>query len=172
MSQEGDPDFAEDVSLARVEAIGVPGQRRFRIIFGSADKTTILWMEKQQVEALGLAIEKILDQIEDKTHVSEQSDDSSVPDLETPYQFRVGRIEIGYNHLRERILIIAYDIESEEDDSPSLAVLVPLVVAEEMATTAAEVVAAGRPRCVLCGMPMGPGPHACAEQNGHLINYA
>jgi uncharacterized repeat protein (TIGR03847 family) len=172
MSQENDPDFAEDVEIARVEAIGEPGHRRFRVIFGTGDKTTILWMEKQQLEALGHAIERILEQIDIPPSVAEAELFSSNVDLDTRRQFRVGRIEIGYNHHRERILVIAYDIESEEEDLPSLAVLIPLELADAMSTTATEVVAAGRPRCVLCGMPMGPGPHACAEQNGHLINYA
>ena len=40
--------------------------------------------------------------------------------------------------------------------------------APEISEEAERVVAAGRPRCVMCGMPMGPGPHACANQNGHL----
>ncbi len=170
MSSEG-PDFAEDVDTARVEAIGEPGQRRFRMIVSNGVRTTIMWMEKQQLEALGQAIEQILTQIDIESEVSEGGAEPAVLDLNTRYQFRVGRIEIGYNRDRERILIIAYDIESEDDESPALAVQFPLGLAQSLSVDAAEVVAAGRPRCVLCGMPMGPGPHACAEQNGHLINY-
>lgn len=172
MSQEGDPDFAEDVEKARVEAIGEPGQRRFRLIVDTGDRTTILWMEKQQIEALGQAIERVIEQVEESGIRVETGNYPDDLDLTTRYQFRVGRIEIGFNHHRERILIIAYDIESEEDEAPSLAVLFPLGLAQTLATSSADVVAAGRPRCVLCGMPMGPGPHACAEQNGHLINYS
>ncbi|MGE3798633.1 MAG: DUF3090 family protein [Thermomicrobiales bacterium] len=172
MSSSGDPDFAEDVGNARVEAIGEPGQRRFRLIVRTDDRTTILWMEKQQVEALGHAIDRIFDQLDLTERTEEAEVLSGELDLDSRHQFRVGRIEIGYNQLRERILIIAYDTESEDDEVPALAALFPLGLAMELSTAAAEVVSAGRPRCVLCGMPMGPGPHACAEQNGHLMNYA
>ncbi|MBX3072162.1 MAG: DUF3090 family protein [Thermomicrobiales bacterium] len=171
MSEEHGPDFAEDVDIALVEAIGEPGQRRFRLIVGLNDRTTIMWMEKQQLEALGQAIGRILDQVDVSGVASEAVAEGGMFDLDTRHQFRVGRIEIGYNHDRQRVLIVAYDIESDEDESPSLAALFPLSLAKVLSERAADVVAAGRPRCVLCGMPMGPGPHACAEQNGHLIHY-
>lgn len=151
--------------------IGEPGQRRFRIIVGLANRTTIVWMEKQQLEALGQAIGRILEQVDDTQAISEPQSLSHGIDLNTQHQFRVGRIEIGYNHVRGRILIVAYDIESVEEEPPGLAGLFSLETAQGLSEAAADIVAAGRPRCVLCGMPMGPGPHACAEQNGHLINY-
>jgi hypothetical protein len=30
-----------------------------------------------------------------------------------------------------------------------------------------EIIAAGRPVCVLCGMPIDDGGHACVRSNGH-----
>lgn len=171
MHDDSGPDFSEDVDAAQVEAIGEPGQRRFRLIVGMGDRTVIVWMEKQQLEALGLAIQRMLGQLDAGDEDDDVRSIVAPLDLNTLHQFRGGRIEIGYNHERRRILIVAYDIESAEGDAPSLAGLFSRSLAEEMAEAAAEVVAAGRPRCVLCGMPMGPGPHACAEQNGHLIHY-
>jgi uncharacterized repeat protein (TIGR03847 family) len=171
MTHEGGPDFTVDIDSAVVEAIGEPGQRRFRIVAASTGQTTILWMEKQQLDALGRAIEQILMQLDVTLSETAPESVAGTVDLSTRNQFRVGRLEIGYDRERQRILIIAYDIEAEEGESPSLAGLFPLPLARLISEEAAKVVAAGRPRCVLCGMPMDPGPHACAEQNGHLINY-
>jgi uncharacterized repeat protein (TIGR03847 family) len=176
MADEGGPDFAVDVELAHVEAIGEPGQRRFRVLTRASGETTIMWMEKQQVDALGRAIEQILEQaplpFEEQTleTATAVGIDSESFNLETRNQFRVGKIELGYDQERDRLVVVAYDVDSEEDDAPSLAALVPRELARHMADESAAVVAAGRPRCVLCGVPMGPGPHACPQQNGHLIH--
>ena len=118
------------------------------------------------------AVEQILLQIGD-IPASALDPSSSAPfDVTTLNQFRVGRLEIGFDQEHDRILIIAYDIESDDDDAPSLAGLFSRSLAKSISEEAAKVVAAGRPRCVLCGLPMGPEPHACAQQNGHLASYS
>jgi uncharacterized repeat protein (TIGR03847 family) len=172
MAMQGGPDFTVDVDVAIVEAIGEPGQRRFRIITASNGETTIMWMEKQQLDALGQAIEQILLQVGDIPSSAPDASSSAPFDVTTLNQFRVGRLEIGFDQEHDRILIIAYDIESDEDEAPSLAGLFSRSLAKSISEEAAKVVAAGRPRCVLCGLPMGPEPHACAQQNGHLASYA
>ncbi|HYH12815.1 MAG TPA: DUF3090 family protein, partial [Thermomicrobiales bacterium] len=54
-----------DVQRVRVEALGEPGQRRFRLMVVINDETHIVWMEKQQLQALGMAIEQLLEQVPD-----------------------------------------------------------------------------------------------------------
>ena len=44
------------------EAIGEPGQRRFRLRLGNAELNVSLWLEKEQVRALATAIQQILAQ--------------------------------------------------------------------------------------------------------------
>ena len=171
MVDESGPEFAVDVDIAQVEAIGEPGQRRFRVITGAQGETTIMWMEKQQLDALGQAIDQILLQLEDKADEQSRATTDAPFDLATHNQFRVGRLEIGFDRERDRILIIAYDIEADEEETPSLAGLFPRDLAKAISEEAAKVVAAGRPRCVLCGTPMDAGPHACPQQNGHLVHH-
>src|SRR4051794_40948754 len=53
-------DFAT-VNRLEAEAIGRPGQRTFRIILGNErGETAVLWIEKEQIQALGDAIERLL----------------------------------------------------------------------------------------------------------------
>ena len=50
-----------DAQYVAPQALGEPGDRRFRIVVVIDGITWILWMEKQQVQALGMAMEQILD---------------------------------------------------------------------------------------------------------------
>jgi uncharacterized repeat protein (TIGR03847 family) len=157
-----------DVRWANVEALGEPGNRRFRLLVSSGQETTVLWMEKIQVDALGRALEQLLDQLPDTIVPDEPSDSAPEFDLGSDRQFRVGKLEIGFDEERDRIVVIAYDLEESETFGPAAVCRLNRTQAAEIAEEAERVVAAGRPRCVMCGMPMGPGPHACANQNGHL----
>ncbi len=157
-----------DVRWANVEALGEPGQRRFRLLVSSGQETTVLWMEKMQVDALGRALDQLLDQLPEIVISDEVSDVEPQFDLGSDRQFRVGKLEIGYDEENDRIVVIAYDLEEVETFGPAAVCRLTRNQAAEISEEAERVVAAGRPRCVMCGMPMGPGPHACANQNGHL----
>ena len=167
-----------DAQRLRVEAIGEPGQRRFRLLAVVGGDTFVVWMEKQQLQALGLALEQMLEQLPD--HGPEIAG-ASVPidfDVETRRQFRAGRMELGYDERQDRLVIVAHDINEESDDEPpeiggagpdiGFACRLTREQAREVSADAAAVVAAGRPRCTMCGQAMGPGPHVCPQQNGHL----
>lgn len=172
MADESGSAYGPDIEGAIAEAIGEPGQRRFRIIATAGGQTTIMWMEKQQLDALARAIDQILLKIGEEFQQSETTNAPALDfDLKTRQQFRVGKLEIGFDQERDRLLIIGYDIESADEAGPSLAAYLTRDLARQLSAEAAAVVAAGRPRCVLCGLPMGPGPHACAHQNGHLASY-
>jgi len=157
-----------DVRWASVEALGEPGQRRFRLLVSSGQETIVFWMEKMQVDALGQALEQLLDQLPDLDVTLDVLDGEPQFDLGSDRQFRVGKLEIGYDEDRDRIVIIAYDMEEPETFGPAAICRLTRMQSSEIADESERVVAAGRPRCVMCGMPMGPGPHACANQNGHL----
>ncbi|HEY8448839.1 MAG TPA: DUF3090 family protein [Thermomicrobiales bacterium] len=157
-----------DVQRAKVEALGEPGRRRFRLLAVVDGETYIVWMEKQQLDALGRALEQVLAQLPPSKGPAPSAPDPVEFDLETHRQFRAGRMELGFDEERDRLVVVAHDIEADPDDEPGLACRLTRDQAMELSSEAAAVVAAGRPRCVLCGQPMGPGPHACPEQNGHL----
>lgn len=162
----------------KVEAIGEPGERRFRLLAVVDSETYIIWMEKQQLQALGLALEQMLEQLPDRG--PEPTGAASVVEFDTNSrrQFRAGRMELGYDDRQDRIVIVAHDV-NDVADSGSIGGEAAEVVADfgcrltreqarEMSADSAAVVAAGRTRCTMCGAPMGPGTHACPQQNGHF----
>ena len=166
------PDKVEgDAIRVMVEAIGEPGQRRFRFVARIDQQTVVIWMEKQQLQALGIALEQVLDQIEQHVTLFEQSDAIAPLDLNTRQQFRAGRMELGYDERNDRLVVIAHDLEDQSGE-PRVTCRISRSQARDLCAEAEQVVSAGRPICPLCLNPMGPGPHVCPGQNGHLpVHY-
>lgn len=158
-----------DAQMLRVEALGEPGRRRFRMVAVIESETFILWMEKQQVQALGLALEQLIEHLPGPPGPGGAGNAFAVINEETRNQFRVGRIEIAFDDPLEQIVIAAHDIEQDTPDAPpTLGIRVSPEQARELSAEAAELVARGRPICPMCGTPMDPGGHVCPQQNGHL----
>lgn len=160
---------AEDAQRLRVEALGEPGQRRFRMLVAVRGETHIVWMEKQQLQALGLAVEQILDQLSSDGPELDTSDVPVELDEQSAHQFRLGRVELGFEEPVGRIVISAFDLQQDEEAmKPSLNIRLSRAQAKSLSVDAAAIAAAGRPRCPMCGSPMERDGHVCPEQNGHL----
>ena len=162
----------DDVDRSDAEAIGEPGQRTFRMIFGAASDTVVLWLEKQQLQALGMAFEQMIAQLRAAgvaaARVSEVEPDPVGPTPVVNAEFHVGRLAVGFDEERSRITLFVHDIEAEEEDPPSVVVRLELQRARTMATQIERVVSAGRPTCPRCGAPIGPEGHVCPHDNGHF----
>lgn len=150
------------------EALGEPGERRFRIVAVVDGETWIMWMEKQQVAALSMGIGQILEHVADDS--LPYQDIGQVPvDEATHHQFRVGRLELAFDTGDRQIVIAAYDITAEDfDTAATLSVRVDSSMARYLAEQSSDLVARGRPLCPMCGQPIGGDYHVCPEQNGHL----
>lgn len=159
-----------DAVRAMVEAIGEPGQRRFRLVALIDQLTCVIWMEKQQLQALGIALEQVLDQLDDISIVEGSGNLPIAYDFNTTQQFRAGRMELGYDEAHDRLVIIAHDLE-ETGNEPRVTCRITRSQARDLSADATLVVSAGRAICPLCMNPMGPGPHVCPGQNGHLPSH-
>lgn len=162
----------DDVERTDAEAIGVPGQRRFRMIFGNGLESVVLWMEKQQLQALGLAFEQMIAQLRaagvQQARVIDIEPSPVGPVPPGAAEIQVGRLAVGYDEEQSRITLLAYVFEAEEDDAPNASVRLTLQQAKTMASQIEQVVSAGRPTCPRCGAPIGPEGHVCPHDNGHF----
>ncbi|HVF19250.1 MAG TPA: DUF3090 family protein, partial [Mycobacteriales bacterium] len=61
----------------------------------------------------------------------------------------------------------ADDTEDDLDGPDMLRVRITAGAARAFVQRAQRVVAAGRPPCALCGLPLDPEGHVCPRQNGH-----
>jgi uncharacterized repeat protein (TIGR03847 family) len=157
-----------DAERIQVEAVGEPGSRRFRLLSIVNGQTYAVWMEKQQVQALGLALEQMLERLPEAGPALPDHPGLAEFDRETRKQFRVGRMELGYDESEDRIVVVAHDLNSQDDADAAFACRMTREQARDLSAEAAAVVAAGRPRCTMCGEPMDPEGHVCPQQNGHF----
>lgn len=159
-------EFTDGVAIA-ADAVGQPGQRRFRIrVSEESGASATVWLEKEQLAAVGEAIETIL-RDEEYEHRPLPPDDrppAPVFPLSTTVEFRGAQLSLGVNRDRRRLVLMASD---GDDDGLSLAAEVDYVRGFEIREEIREVVAAGRPPCPLCGGPMDPSGHVCPRSNGH-----
>jgi uncharacterized repeat protein (TIGR03847 family) len=159
---------ALDVQFIRPEALGEPGQRRFRLVVVINGRTIVAWMEKEQVGRLGELLQDVLDRLPASSRPDDEASANVIPDESTPDQFRAGRIELSYDDEDDRLIVIIHDIEAETDTAPALSFRLTRGQTRQFTEDADALVTAGRPLCPLCGRAMGPEPHVCEKQNGHL----
>jgi uncharacterized repeat protein (TIGR03847 family) len=92
-------------------------------------------------------------------------------------EFRVGTMALAWDPEDERVIIEAQEVTEDQEeaaigeDEPRMVVLrVRITAGQARAFTerALRIVAAGRPPCPLCGLPLNAAGHVCPRQNGHL----
>lgn len=168
--------------LLGAEAIGEPGNRRFRIYIRSQQGSASLWLEREQLDALGQALEQLIARITSGLALrieaaakapktpSAPADFPEDPEIE----FAVGNMQIGYDESLGRttlragpLVLIERDGEyftQDEGDFP-FSVYFSRAQAEQLAQHIRGIIASGRPRCPFCNRPMEPD-HMCDKQNG------
>ena len=173
-SRELDP-----VTRLTADAVGEPGQRTFYLQAASgADQVTLL-VEKEQVRRLAENLQTWLPELaasrpEDPAEAA--AAEAGELALSEPLEpdFRVGQLTLSYDPERDRVLVVATELQADEEEDP-LEAPEPLEVRlyvtrpqlRVLARHGAQVVARGRPLCPLCGNPLDPTGHICPAQNGH-----
>ncbi len=173
------------VEVLGAEAVGQPGQRRFRIYVQAERNSAIMWMEKEQLNSLSLALDRFLAQITEGQVLRTEAQAGNRPitegmptdfPVQPTYEFQVGQIKINYDERSTQFLLNAIPLqivmERDEaqvfmDEEQAVSFLFTHQQAQYLSSTIVQVVTAGRPVCPLCHTPLDDGPHACIKQNGH-----
>lgn len=169
------------------DAVGQPGQRRFRLFVRTPTSSAILWMEKEQLLNLSLVIDRVLAQISEgrilRTEAQAGGLSPIVGDLPTGfpapalYDFQVGQLRLSFDGEQGAFILAAVPFEIVEDESgdPQLSLRTEDTLTFFFTTDQAQhltaritfLVNSGRPLCPLCHAPLDEGPHSCVKQNGH-----
>jgi uncharacterized repeat protein (TIGR03847 family) len=184
--------MAENIELEHIDAlatgaVGEPGEREFFIQARTASTQLTVLVEKEQVALLATEAVAFLDRI--AADFPEEETDPVPPQqvvkLREPTVplFRARLIGLGFDPDRERVLIELREQAAEDDEevaAPAPEVSEATQDEEEgyvariyatrsqvraMAAHGAATVAAGRPPCPLCDMPMDPSGHRCPRWN-------
>ena len=149
------------------EALGEPGKRTFRIVADSESSSASLWLEKEHLFELALAIQQLVASLPERGEAS----GAIPPEREAPgltrLDFRIGKLALGHDGGNGLFLIDAYDIEQSDSDTPTVRLWATREQLHDFAEEALRVCAAGRPLCPLCGRAMDPDGHPCPRVNGH-----
>ena len=164
------------VSRITANALGEPGNRTFYIQARKGATLVTLLCEKEQVRALGVALEQTLDELKQKhpkgANYMRQVMDMSLEEPVSP-DFRVGTLGLGYDEPEDMIVLVAREMqpdESETEDALTVRFFCTRAQVDTFSKHAQEVVSKGRPICALCGKPMdfeGNVIGFCPRRNGH-----
>lgn len=170
-------------------AVGRPGERAFFLQARDGRRVTSVALEKFQVTLLAERLEELLDEVLRRSGgdapvpavaPSDLQDDGPL-DQPVEEEFRVGTMALAWDPEDERVIIEAQEAGADDgpeplaepsEDDPAVAVLrvrITAAQARAFAQRALKVVAAGRPPCPLCGLPLDAAGHVCPRQNGHLV---
>ena len=154
-------------------AVGEPGNRVFYIQARKGRRLVTLICEKQQLAVLTYAIDQLLLRLAGDDAEAVADPDPALEgkmELELPLTpaFRAGQLSLGYDDLTGRVVIVAEElVEEGQEAKPSIGRFwaTPAQV-RAFSIRGQEVVAAGRPRCAMCGEPIDPAGHFCPRRNG------
>jgi uncharacterized repeat protein (TIGR03847 family) len=152
--------------------VGPPGQRVFYLQASAGDQVVTLRLEKAQVAALAEYLASVLADLP-------TPDPAALPDdlqLIEPVvaEWVVGQIGVVFDEERDRMLVQVEELLDEaaeeagaEPDRGVARFGLNRAQVAAFVVRAAELLAAGRPPCELCGRPKDPEGHACIKTNGH-----
>lgn len=165
--------------------VGAPGDRTFYLQAVDGSRVVSVALEKQQVAVLADRLEQLLDEVVARTGTALPAGDADAGALEQPVdeEFRVSAMGLAWDGDAGLVVIeaqapvdgeadaaeIAQEtlLEDVEEGPDALRVLIEPTRARAFVERARRVIAAGRPPCPLCGLPIDPDGHICPRQNGY-----
>jgi uncharacterized repeat protein (TIGR03847 family) len=154
------------------DAIGPPGQRVFYLQAGQEETLVTLVLEKEQVQALAISVEQMLEELEKRNP-------QSVGEIELISQydlvlrepieplFRVGQMGLGYDEDNDLLIVVAQELTDEDEEMSVARFWATRAQMKALSEHSLRVVDAGRPTCPLCERPMDSDGHFCPRRNGH-----
>ncbi len=159
------------VTRLEPDAVGVPGKRRFRLLLEGEPGLAVLWLEKEQLQALGLAIDQLLAPLAvlwSRTPAAPPAPVEAHEIVMPPaIEFQIGRLALGYDEEHQQFVLLVHDAEADQEGPATLTCRATRAQLRALSQAIAALAAAGRPRCPLCGQPIEEAGHVCPGTNGH-----
>ena len=159
-------DFGQLLSVD-AEAVGKPGQRRFRLLARTTTQSAAIWMEKQQLAGIGIWFREVAERL-DRDQPTTEADVEPMPFPKAfAVEFRASQVGLGYSEGEGLFEIVAFRGESGANQMPSFRCQLSRGQSRVLSRKIEAIVASGRPICPLCEMPIDPDGHVCPRSNGH-----
>jgi len=164
----------DPVDRIAIAAVGQPGQRRFFLLASGSGHTLTLACEKSQIQALIVRLHQMME-----TQGIDKPEAAAQPGQDVPGEpeWQIGEMGLGYHEARRMFVLVASEgaaapeageepAPTASDDSPSVRFWLSHEQVVTFSQQAEAVLAAGRPLCPRCGLPMDPAGHPCPVMNG------
>jgi len=163
--------------------VGAPGERTFYLQAIGSGRAVSVALEKVQVAVLAERLEELLGEVQRRLGVdlgdpAPELDDTAPLDAPVEEEFRVGTMGLAWDGDAGLVVVEAHaQTGADDEEAPEpltdaeegpdvLRVRISAAAARAFISRAGRVVAAGRPPCPLCGLPLDPSGHVCPRQNG------
>ena len=156
-----------DLDVLTTGTLGPPGQRVFFIQARRGAEVVSLRLEKQQVTAMADYLAGMLEELAP----ADVADRPSPADMELTEpvvaEWIVGALAVAYDADTDRLVIVAEELVEEGEEGADARLRATREQVAAFVDRAREIVAAGRPPCQWCGLPLDPEGHVCPKTNGH-----
>jgi uncharacterized repeat protein (TIGR03847 family) len=151
-------------------ALGTPGRRTFRLVAASPAGTAWLWLEKEELQVLGIKIEQLLGSWRREATAAAESPAEAPPAAGDPdekpvLEFKVGQLSMGYEEKSDLFVVLAHAVDADPEGPATCRCEVSRGQLHTLAEQISAVCAAGRPRCPLCGLTLDGPKHPCPRLN-------
>lgn len=151
------------VSHITIGVIGKPGERTFYLQGTQGNQTISLVIEKEQASILAGSFESLLKELDEKHPDRTKTEEAIWMDtaLREPVEalFRVGNMGLGYNEDTDQIVMVAYELVSEDEE--------PNVVSYWVTRDQAKLLIPHVQSVVKSGRFFDPGSTFSPKSNGH-----
>ncbi|MDR1999510.1 MAG: DUF3090 family protein [Frankiaceae bacterium] len=162
--------------------VGQPGERAFYLQVADERRVVSLGLEKRQVAMLADRMHQLLEEVRGAADSDPAPAPADQDGLEMPIEerFRVGAMGLAWDG-DEGMVVLEAQAPAEEGQDPAATLLsdedrdgpdavrvrMDPQTARAFVTRARRLVAAGRPPCPLCTLPLDPRGHLCPRLNGY-----
>ncbi len=169
MGTEKRYEYAEVTHLLAY-AVGVPGKRTFFLGIGKKGNWLRIWLEKEHLQALAIAIDQLFFTLSKEKIKLPQSDAVASPADDIARELPAAELDLiqmtlGYDQGTATLEISAQRSGSQEEDLVEVHCRVTLAQLKGLGEQVKKVCAAGRPLCPICGGPIDQTGHVCPKQN-------
>ncbi len=151
-------------------AVGVPGKRTFFLGIGKKGNWLRIWLEKEHLQALVVAIEQLFLALSQENIELPPEVEASSPSDDIAAELPVAELDmvqltLGYDKGKAILEFSAQRSGSPDEDLVEVRCQVTLSQLKALGDQTKKVCAAGRPLCPICGGPIDPTGHVCPKQN-------
>ncbi len=151
-------------------AVGAPGQRTFFLLVGQKEEWVRVWLEKEHLETLALAIDQFLLTLSQKHLISSREPEGTtlsdvIPSGLPSAELEIDQITLGFNQKRATLNFLAHGIGPQKEKQAVLYCRTTPAQLKKLANQFRTICAAGRPRCAVCGGPIDRTGHICPMNN-------